>query len=176
MKKFLNRFIDKNLNYGRHIIQIFAKNIGKFENVLDIGAGKGMDLELFKKVNPKANFYAVEVYEPYVEILKSKGFKVIKNNIERDKLPFNNEAIDVVIANQILEHCKEIFWIFHEVTRVLKIGGYFIIGVPNLASFHNRLLLLFGKQPTCIQNVSAHVRGYTKEDIINFTNIWGGMN
>src|SRR5260370_38669554 len=41
-----------------------------------------------------------------------------------------------------------------------------IIGVPNLASFHNRLLLLFGKQPTPLQNHSAHFRGYTKHDIM----------
>ena len=58
--------------------------------------------------------------------------------------------------------------IFHEVTRVLKVGGYFYIGLPNLASLHNRLLLLFDRQPTSIQNSSAHVRGYTKSDMVKF--------
>jgi hypothetical protein len=33
-------------------------------------------------------------------------------------------------------------------------------------SLHNRLLLLFGRQPTPLQNASAHVRGYTKSDIM----------
>ena len=34
--------------------------------------------------------------------------------------PFEDETVDILIVNQILEHCKEIFWIFHELTRVLK--------------------------------------------------------
>ena len=72
----------------------------------------------------------------------------------------------MVISNQTLEHVKEIFWILHEISRTLKMGGHFIIGVPNLASMHNRLLLLLGKQPTCLQNASAHVRGYTRSDIL----------
>ena len=72
--------------------------------------------------------------------------------------------------NQVLEHIKEIFWVFHETTRILSIGGKVIIGVPNLASLHNRLLLLFGKQPSPVKNYSAHVRGFTKDDILSFLN------
>ena len=30
------------------------------------------------------------------------------------KLPFEDETVDILIVNQILEHCKEIFWIFFE--------------------------------------------------------------
>jgi len=41
-----------------------------------------------------------------------------------------------------------------------------IVGVPNLASLHNRILLLAGLHPTVIKNASAHVRGYTKHDMI----------
>lgn len=66
--------------------------------------------------------------------------------------------------NQIFEHVKEVFWILHEVTRVLKKGGSLIVGVPNLASLHNRFLLLLGAQPTSIQNDSAHLKGFTKSD------------
>ena len=70
------------------------------------------------------------------------------------------------MANQILEHTKEIFWILDQVSTVLKEGGHFLLGVPNLASLHNRLLLAFGRQPSPIQNNSAHVRGYTKPDVL----------
>jgi len=49
-----------------------------------------------------------------------------------------------------------------------------VLGVPNLASLHNRLLLVIGKQPTSIQNSSAHVRGYTKSDILKLLRIYGG--
>jgi SAM-dependent methyltransferase len=88
--------------------------------------------------------------------------------IENEILPLKDESINIIIANQILEHTKEIFWIFHEISRVLTVGGKLIIGVPNLASLHNRLLLMLGLQPTAIKINSAHIRGFTKKDFLNF--------
>ncbi len=37
-------------------------------------------------------------------------------------------------------------------------------------SLHNRFLFLFGQQPTCIENNTAHVRGYNKKDILRVLN------
>jgi hypothetical protein len=74
------------------------------------------------------------------------------------------------MANQILEHTKELFWILDQASRVLKVGGHLLIGVPNLASLHNRILLALGRQPSPIKNNSAHVRGFTKGDIIDLLN------
>ena len=53
-----------------------------------------------------------------MEELKSLGVSVFALNIERDALPFEDGSVDIVIANQILEHTKEFFWIFHQVSRV----------------------------------------------------------
>jgi hypothetical protein len=55
--------------------------------------------------------------------LSWKGIIVHPLNIKRDMLPYDSGQIDAVIANQILEHTKELFWIFHEVTRVLARGA-----------------------------------------------------
>ncbi len=129
---------------------------------------------IYRKIKPNAQLFAIESWEPNVMVLEKKGVKVFKCDLERDRFPFENESVDVINANQILEHTKEIFWIFHEISRTLKIGGHLVIGIPNLASLHNRILLLFGKQPTCIQNHSAHVRGFTKSDMLKFLNIYGG--
>ena len=167
--------IDRSLNYGRKLVKSFLISSKPFKNVLDIGAGKGNDLFIAQEVEPKCKMHALEYYPPNVELLRKNDVKVHSINIEQDIFPYNNGIFDVVIANQILEHTKELFWIFHEVTRVLKVGGYFIIGVPNLASLHNRLLLLMGRQPTPINSASAHIRGFTKSDIVNFIDsCWQG--
>ena len=136
--------------------------------ILDVGAGGGGDLLCARSYNPSCELHAIEVYPPYQQTLERSGIIVHPVDIERERFPFPNESVDVVIANQVLEHLKEIFWVFHEATRVLQVGGYFIIGVPNLASLHNRFLLALAKQPTCLQNHSAHVRGYTKSDMLAF--------
>ena len=89
-------------------------------------------------------------------------------NIERDRLPLTDGQADLIIANQVLEHTKEIFWIFHEVSRSLKVCGHFLFGVPNICSLHNHFLLLLGKQPTQHKVCSAHVRPFSKSDTLAF--------
>jgi len=163
------QMIDRQLNYGRHLVERFLQDSMPYEKVLDIGAGKGVDLSIAYHTNPNIKkLYAVEAFPPNVARLEEAGITVFPLDIERNKLPLEDEAIDVVIANQILEHTKEIFWILHEITRVLPVGGKLILGVPNLASLHNRIFLLFGKQPSPIKSNSAHVRGFTKSDILSF--------
>ena len=98
-------------------------------------------------------------------MLVRKGIEPITIDIERDGIPIENKSVDLVIINQVLEHIKDIFWVLHNVSCVLKNGGHLIIGVPNLSSFHNRILLALGLQPTCIGNHSAHIRGYTFQDV-----------
>lgn len=52
--------------------------------------------------------------------------------------------------------------------RCLKIGGILYLGVPNVTSLHNRILMLFGYHPTCANTLSAHVRIFSKRDIFQF--------
>ena len=168
--------IDKNLNYGRHLIKKYTLNTSDHSTILDIGAGSGSDLLLVKSNNPTVQLYGVECYPEYQEMLRVKEISVVGLNIENERLPFENESIDLIICNQVFEHLKEIWWTMHEITRVLKVNGKLIIGVPNLASLHNRFILLLGKQPTCIQNDGAHLRGYTKSDMKKFvTDVSGNI-
>lgn len=160
--------VDRSLNYGRHHIRRFLSSAEPVRTVLDLGAGQGDDLQLSRIVHPGAARHAIEVCPGYALKLNEDGVSVHTGNIERDALPFADGSVDVVIANQVLEHVKEIFWIFHEISRVLPVGGNLIVGVPNLAALHNRILLAIGRQPTPLKNNSAHIRGFTKADLLQF--------
>lgn len=164
---------DQDETYGAHVVREFLELAAPFETLLDIGAGPGRDLSIARDISPGATLLAVEV-KP-TESLTLVTPNVFAVDIERAKLPFPDESVDVVVANQVLEHTKEIFWIFHEVTRVLKLGGHLIIGVPNVASLHNRGLLLFGEHPTQHKLYSAHVRVFSKRDTERFLDVcWPG--
>jgi SAM-dependent methyltransferase len=160
--------IDRSLNYGRPIVRRFLEAARPYRRVLDIGAGQGTDLLAAREVEPHCALSAVEAWPPNVEILQRHGVEVVGLDLERDALPYEAASVDVVIANQILEHTKEVFWIWHEIARVLRPRGQLIVGVPNLASAHNRLLLLLGRQPSVIKTASAHVRGFTRKDLLQF--------
>lgn len=159
--------IDKNLNYGRHLLARWVAEVQP-QVVLDLGGGLGVDMETVRSRHPTAELHAIESNIHYAHYLREHGITVHNLNLENTTWPFLDKSVDLIIANQILEHTKEIFWIFHEASRVLKKGGYFYIGLPNLASLHNRILLLAGRQPTSIRSSSAHVRGFTLNDLENF--------
>ncbi len=165
---FLAALIDHRETYGSHVIQRFAESLSGVDTAVDIGAGLGRDLRAVKCIHPNARTIAIEAGSRYAEELLAIANEVHTLNVERDPLPCADESVDLVIGNQILEHVKEIFWVLHEVSRSLRIGGHFIVGVPNLASLHNRLLLLFGTHPTQHKLCSAHVRPFSKGDTLRF--------
>lgn len=178
--------IDRSLNYGRQVLRRLATESAPFSVAVDLGAGHGDDLAMLADVSPGAALHGVEAFPPYQEELLRRGVVVHGLNVERDTLPFLDESVDLILANQTMEHLKDIFWVMHEISRVLRVGGSLLLGVPNLASLHNRILLAIGRQPSVIQNRSAHVRGYTRRDLIDFMDAghprgyrlagWGGSN
>lgn len=158
------------LDYGRDIVINMVKqyintncNSQDIVTILDIGAGSGTDLNNIRnEIKRNTQLFAVETFEPNLNRLDELGVKGCEVNIERERLPFQDSTFDIVIANQVIEHTKDIFFIFSEISRVLKERGVIIVGFPNLAALHNRLLLLIGEQPICIRMPGPHVRGITK--------------
>ena len=110
--------------YGRHILKkiIFDLSI---DNVLDVGCGEGVDLKIVQSNFPNCMMAGVDCNIAYFEKLRKEKISPQCLNIENQELPYKNETFDFVIANQVFEHTKELFWINHEIFRVLKTGGHF---------------------------------------------------
>ena len=162
-------------NYGRKLISKFLSEQLKAKTILDLGAGEGHDLQIARNLFPDAKLYAIESYPQYVQRLQKKGINVFSLDIEYERLPFEDATVDIIIINQVLEHTKNIFWILHECARVLRKGGAVVVGVPNIAAWHNRLMLLMGIQPPAIATLSCHIRGFTREDIKKTIEIGSGL-
>jgi SAM-dependent methyltransferase len=131
--------------------------------VLDIGVGDGHDLLLLRDNAPKKSIelYGVECAGWRIRNARKNGIDVFEINVESDQIPMPDASLDVLIANHVVEHLKELFFFFSEVSRLLRPGGIAIIGCPNLAGWPNRLALLFGQQPPCIKILGPHIRGIT---------------
>ena len=160
--------VDPELNYGREAMQRFLRSIGSAQTVLDLGAGSGGDLATARRVLGPAKLIGVDVRPVPPRGLVDVADEIHQLDVERDALPVADGSVDVVIANQVLEHTKELFWILHEVTRSLRRGGHLLIGVPNIAALHNRVLLAMGGHPTQMKAASAHIRGFTRPDLLRF--------
>jgi len=156
------------LNYGREIIVGWCKKYvdiinPKMVRILDLGCGQAADLLNVKKAlsDKDLELFGVECYGPNIEHARQHGILVHQLNIERQSMPYPDSFFDIIIANQIIEHTKEIFWIFSEISRTLKKGGILIVGVPNLLSLHHRAMMFFGQQPISLELLGPHVRGFT---------------
>ena len=123
---------DGTLDFYFRVNTILEKNM----TVLDIGAGRAAWLEK-ENINLKKE----------LRLLKGKVKKVIAADVdpivlenktadecivlEGDQLPFEDESIDVVIADYVLEHIEEPNLFSNEVDRILKRGGYFCARTPH---------------------------------------------
>lgn len=94
-------------------------------------------------------------------------------------LPFDDEAFDVVIMCEVLEHLNfNPLPLLKEINRILSDGGMLYLSLPNLASIGNRLSLLRGRSigvsvesffsqldPVAAEIANGHWREYTTQDI-----------
>lgn len=110
------------------IKKISRKKMASVPRVLNIGIGNGYFEETTKRLG--WNIYSLDPDEMAIKRLLEIGVKANKGYIER--MPFDDESFDFVIASEVLEHLSE--YQFHrgirEVFRVTSQGGWFIGTVP----------------------------------------------
>jgi len=75
-----------------------------------------------------------------------RGILTIQSDLNHS-IPILGHLIDVIIAKDVLEHLINPSVFVKEMYRVLNPGGYIILDIPNLASWHNNFALLIGVQP-----------------------------
>ncbi|MCE8424421.1 MAG: class I SAM-dependent methyltransferase [Candidatus Methanoperedens sp.] len=132
----------------------------KPEKMLDIACSSGKFSSCFIKNGWKV--FGIDISDN-VFYAKERGLEAIKSNIT-EGVPFKNESFDLIFAGEIIEHIVDTDFFLSEIYRVLKKSGILIITTPNLASFENRMRLLFGIYPIWVNysiEGTGHVRSYT---------------
>jgi SAM-dependent methyltransferase len=165
--------VDHTESYGRHILARAIEG-KRLLNCLDIGCGGGFDLAIISRHHPHAELFGIDFGDWNAAALRSINVQPLSVNVESQRLPFDDDALDFIIANQVIEHTKEVFWINHEIFRCLRVGGHLFLGVPNILSLHNRVLMALGHHPTQHKLTSAHVRPFSKRDVFRFYDDIGG--
>jgi SAM-dependent methyltransferase len=113
---------------------------------LDLGCSDGTGTILFAKDTEPQKIMGLEMDDDCIKQAQSKGITVYKADLNKP-FPIPNNSVDVVFANQVIEHIIDTDNFVSEIHRVLKPKGYAIIATENLASWHNIASLLFGNQP-----------------------------
>lgn len=97
--------------------------------VLDLGSGAGFDCFLAaKKVRERGRVIGVDMSEEMIERAKANADKYGYKNVEFrlgdiEKLPVDDNSIDVIISNCVINLAPDKSKVFSEARRVLKKGG-----------------------------------------------------
>ncbi|MDQ7816746.1 MAG: class I SAM-dependent methyltransferase [Melioribacteraceae bacterium] len=114
--------------------------IGFKENLLigDVGAGFGLFLEEFRKLNSKCKLTAIEPSVEMAEICKSKGLDVINTLLEQ--FDFIERKFDLLTSFELFEHLHNPEGFLRKIYDLLNNGGFFIFTTLNGLGFDIQLL------------------------------------
>lgn len=121
-----------------------AANYTKDKTILDIASGEGYGTHLLAE--HAAFAYGVDIDPTAIENAKRKYHKSnLKFSVgSADKIPLDNQSVDVVVSFETLEHHDKHQEMMAEVQRILRPGGLLLISTPdklyytNQRNFHNK--------------------------------------
>lgn len=119
--------------------------------MIDLGCGYGDLTSYVARYLNIDNVCGVDIDTERLLQAKTKGINTYKLDLNKDTLPFADGYFDLVTSFGALEHLIYFDNFFSESLRVLGKGGYIIVAMPNLASYINRIALLFGYQPRDVE-------------------------
>ena len=134
----LYKLLDLLLLRSWHIhreIKRWNKGVGNNVHILDAGAGFGQYTYYLSSLNKNWNILAVDVKEDQVSDCNAFFRKIRKDNVlfkVEDLVKFRQEnAYDLVLSVDVMEHILEDVTVFKNFTHSLKPGGMLLISTPS---------------------------------------------
>lgn len=118
----------------------------------------------------------------FAETIADLGLDIRECDVERQPLPFGDDAFDLAVFNEIFEHLRiDLPFTLREVLRVLTPGGVLLLSTPNLRSLLGVFnYLVRGRAYSCVGDIfrqyeklqtvghMGHVREYTAVEVREF--------
>lgn len=102
--------------------------------------------------------FGVEIMASRADLARRRGVDVAISDLDR-RFPFLDGQMDVVHANQVIEHVSDIDHFMSETHRILRVGGVAIISTENGSSWHNIAAAVMGWQIFSATNISKRTEG-----------------
>jgi len=100
-------------------------------SMLDVGCSSGSVLKVGDSLGLKV--HGVEPAPRAAATARNLGFEVFTGFLHNAKYP--NHAFDIVTLFEVIEHLREPLVLAHEINRILKPGGVWLIGTGNVDSW-----------------------------------------
>ena len=153
MKSFLS-------NMYTQAMELNKKNILSFidENpnakMLDLGCDNGEWTCSLGEKSVSKQLFGIAIVDEAADLARSRGVSVTLGD-RNDVFPYDSNNMDVIHANQVIEHVPNIDHFISEVMRVLKPCGQVIISTENGSSWINIVAAIMRWQIFSLTNVSV---------------------
>jgi methionine biosynthesis protein MetW len=125
------------------LYRAIAEHVPVGARVLDLGCGDGELLAYLTKARGCTG-YGVEISDEKVLGCAKRGVNVLQLNLEDGLTLFEDNAFDVVLQIDTLQHLRNAETMLRETVRVGRMG---IVAFPNFAHWPNRLDVMRGRMP-----------------------------
>ncbi len=108
-------------------------DVSKGEFCADLGSGRGIDvIKMSQAVGADGKVWGIDISEGMLKKARNNALKFEVTNVEfiqseLEKLPFDNDVLDLIISNCTINHASDKGHVWKEIFRSLKPGGRFVI-------------------------------------------------
>lgn len=164
--------IKQNVTRGSGLLEGFLadKRAEKANSLISEGLRKGKILDIgcgsFPRFLFSTRFKEKFGIDPNITKTNFKGIEIKKNDIERNKLPFEKESFEVVTMLAVFEHInkEKLDFVLSEIKRILKKDGQFIMTTPS--PWSDKLLHLMARTGFISkEEIHDHKHNHTHSEI-----------
>lgn len=150
----------KNLFRYEAAEQLFPTSVDQLE-ILDLGGGTGELSARLKRKGAQMTF--LDMSEKNVQnASENLGLRAYRTDLNFGLKCFPDSGFDGIMMLDVIEHIVASEYLLCEANRVLRLGGFLILTVPNFAFCINRARVLFGKLS---KDEGYHYRFFTKKTL-----------
>ena len=135
-----------NLKISNDRFRIIREMLPRTGRLLEVGSWDNRAINYYKE-KFVGKTYGIDISPKVLESTAPYFDEVKVCDLNRDRIPYDNESFDIIICSEVIEHIYDTDRLLMNIHNVLKSDGQLIISTPNLSSFFNRIFIVLGFQP-----------------------------
>ncbi len=153
--------------YFRSVQELLKTSRLKKGRAIELGCGEGLSTQRLADMLPKGMVLEASEYVKH-QIPDAKknnpGMKITQESVY--ELKHADDSFDLIFLLEVLEHLDFPSKALQEIKRVLKPGGYLIIGVPREPLWRS-LNMLRGKYWSDLGNTPGHLNHWSSKSLMH---------
>jgi SAM-dependent methyltransferase len=156
-RRFLERIYAAADELNRRNILELVGSVGH-GNLCDLGCDDGDWTSVVAARSGCQRVYGIEVVPGRADEARARNIDVSVSDLDQ-RFPFDDGTMDIVHANQVIEHVTDVDHFMSETRRILRVGGIAVISTENGSSWHNIFAAVMGWQIFSATNISKRTEG-----------------